>query len=207
MSDPIRTFRCPDELWKATKEVASLDGVTVTHVITSALAGYISAPASVRARVIEFRIDRAAAASSAEGTRPPKGLQAAILHGAPDVITALEGRVYRDLQGVWRHTDTDNPVPGARDMTLNWLYPDLTVTNNLVLVPDALVRDNEDLHWVRAHSTGPTNIFDRERSRGGPPTPGWSDVWTVPLDVWDTHATKGIGIVIDNWTPGNDIPR
>jgi hypothetical protein len=128
------------------------------------------------------------------------------------IITALGGRVYRDRRGVWRHTDTDHPIPGARDMTLSWAYPDLVIIGGrapdaLVLVPDELVRDNEDLAWVREVSDGPTSRFDRQRSRGHGGTPGWSNVWPVPAAEWDKRDREPIGIVVDGWDVSQEIPR
>lgn len=122
-------------------------------------------------------------------------------------ITAADGHAYRDPAGVWRHSDTHEPIPGARDMTLSWLYPDLVIVGNkTVLVPDQLVRESEDLAWVRSLTDGPTRSYDREHARGAPPTPGWSDVWPVPAAVWDARSREPLGIVIDGWTDG-PLPR
>lgn len=123
-------------------------------------------------------------------------------------ITALGGRVYRDPHGVWRHTDTDQWVPGSADLTLTSLYPDLVcVGDDTVLVPDALVRDNDDLGWVPSVSSGRTNKYDRQRVRGSGPTLGWSDVWPVPRDEWERRASEPLGIDVEGWAEGQQIPR
>jgi hypothetical protein len=129
------------------------------------------------------------------------------------MVTAFEGRVYRDQHGIWRHSDTDQPVPCARDMTLRDIYPDLVIVgsrklgNQVVLVPDPIVRENDDLAWVRDVSDGPTRQFDREQLRGFGPTMGWSDVWPVPVDEWDRRDHEPLGIMIEGWTEGQELPR
>ncbi|SOJ56956.1 hypothetical protein MSIMFB_04434 [Mycobacterium simulans] len=130
-----------------------------------------------------------------------------------DRITAFDARVYRGDDGIWRHSDSDQPVPGARDMTLRDIYPDLVVVgsrklgNQVVLVPDPLVRENADLAWVRDVATGPTRSYDHEQRRGFGATPGWSDVWPVPIAEWDGRAREALGIMIDDWTDGEELPR
>jgi hypothetical protein len=128
-------------------------------------------------------------------------------------ITAFVGRVYRDDDGVWRHCDTDQPVPGARDMTLRDVYPDLVIVgsrkldNQVVLVPDPLVRENADLAWVRDVANGPTRCYDHEQQRGFGATSGWSDVWPVPIAEWDRRDREALGIVIEGWSDGQELPR
>lgn len=132
-----------------------------------------------------------------------------------DAITVTFGRgqqVRRGSDGVWRHTDTGQPVPGARDMTLSWLYPDLVIVvdgagSQVVLVPDVLVRENVDLAWVRDCADGPTDRYDHEASRGHGRTPGWSGVWPVPVAQWDQRNAEPLGVVIDGWTEGMELPR
>lgn len=120
---------------------------------------------------------------------------------------ALGGLVWRDGNGVWRHTDTGLPVPGSRDMTLSWLYGDLVVAGGHVLVPDQLVRENADMAWVRQAAVRFVHDeLDAEHARGGPRTPGWTDVWLVPLDEWDRRNREVLGMVVDGWTRG-PLPR
>lgn len=38
---PTRTFRCPDDLWEAAKDKASVEGCTVTDVLITALKDYV----------------------------------------------------------------------------------------------------------------------------------------------------------------------
>lgn len=118
--------------------------------------------------------------------------------------TACNGTYTRTSDGVWVYPWGD-PVPGAEDLTLDWLYPDLVVAGQkdgqVVLVPDALVRDNDDLAWVREVATGPTSRYDGERRRGGPPTPGWSDVWPVPIGEWDSRCGEPLGMTAPELVP------
>jgi len=117
-------------------------------------------------------------------------------------ITAMRGRYYRDEASTWRHSETKHKVAGARDMTLDDLYPDLViVTTNgsrlqWVLVPDVLVRDHADLAWVREVADGPTSRYDTDGGRTGTPTAGWTNVWPVPVLEWDLRAAECQGIWI-----------
>lgn len=119
--------------------------------------------------------------------------------GAETPITAGGGAYRRDEDGVWRYTATGEPVPDAADLTLRDRYPDLEIVGSgdraVVLVPDALVRESDELAWVREVASGPTSRFDGEQARGGPPTPGWSDVWPVPRAEWDARAMEPLGIL------------
>jgi hypothetical protein len=98
-------------------------------------------------------------------------------------------------------------------MTLRDPYRDLVIVgsgklnNQLVLVPDPLVRENTDLAWVRDVATGPTRSYDREQLRGAGATPGWSDVWPVPVAEWDRRDRQALGIMIDGWSDERELPR
>lgn len=115
-----------------------------------------------------------------------------------DEITACGGR-YARRDGVWVRTATGEPVPGASDMHLADLYPDLVIVSGMVLVPDVLVREQEDLAWVPsvAATDGPTDRYDRQRARTGRRTHGWARVWPVPIAEWDARNVDVLGV----WAP------
>lgn len=83
----------------------------------------------------------------------------------------------------WIHAEEADPVPGVQDLTLRTPYPDLVVGDHTVLLPDTLVWESDEVVWVHQHATGPISTFDREQARDGPPTPGWTKVWSLPRGV------------------------
>lgn len=120
--------------------------------------------------------------------------------GAEAPMTAGGGAYRRDEHGVWRYAATGQPVPGAQDLTLRQLYPDLEIVGSgeqaVVLVPDALARECDDLAWIRDVAEGPTSQLDGQRAhRGEPPTPGGTDMWPVPRAAWDARAMQPLGLL------------
>lgn len=117
--------------------------------------------------------------------------------GAQPELTAGGGAYHRDNQAVWRYVATGDPVPGAQDLTLATLYPDLEQVDDepAVHVPDQLVASDEDLAWVRDVAAGPTERDTTAQAPSHSPTPGWSTVWTVPLAEWQARAHHPVGML------------
>lgn len=101
------------------------------------------------------------------------------------------GRYQRDAAGVWRYAETDEPVPGASDMTISNLY-NCRVNAGMVEVPRALAYREAELRWCLAYRPAGDDAHvptDPDSGRA---------VIRVPVDEWDRRAREVIGM----WAPG-----
>ncbi len=112
--------------------------------------------------------------------------------------TATDGGVayWRDAGGVWRYRDSDDPVPGARDVRLEELFdppedvvPDAEGRARPVrLVPRAWARraPGHPLTWVYDHATL-----------------GGREPIAVPAAAWDARATEVVAMAAPELHPHN----
>lgn len=113
--------------------------------------------------------------------------------------TCCGGHYERGEDGAWRYTGSQDPVPGAQDMTLSSLY-NLPVTRDgagraHVIVPASLARNEPDLAWVLDTNVGPAT--DHGHQRGDTRDPNIPpDGLLVPLGVWEEHDR-----VVGLWAP------
>lgn len=86
----------------------------------------------------------------------------------------------RDRRGTWRYLD-GRPVPGARDVTLETLWP-FPVTDPLV-IPDDAVRTCPELFWCAR--VGERGVAAQPAGRG---ERVHVTVWRVPAEEWEDRA-------------------
>jgi|SRR5581483_4393237 len=93
----------------------------------------------------------------------------------------------RDRRGTWRYAANGRAVPGARDLTLRWLYRFPTQRGS-ILVPVDQVRNEAELAWCLAWKhTLTTRIIDGHSVT----------VIAVPGGEWERRADIPIGL----WAP------
>src|SRR5688500_10468495 len=97
----------------------------------------------------------------------------------PDAVSDLPAAVVpgsvRDRRGTWRYNATGGAVPGARDLTLRWLYR-FPVRRSSVLVPVDQARCEAELAWCLGwKQTLTTALLDGRVER----------VLQVPVGEWE----------------------
>jgi predicted DNA-binding transcriptional regulator AlpA len=109
----------------------------------------------------------------------------------PDAVSDLPTTVVpgyvRDRRGTWRYRATGGAVPGARDLTLRWLYR-FPVHQRHVVVPVDLVRTEAELAWCLGWKHTMTTRLSGGRS---------ITVVRVPVGEWERRADIPIGL----WAP------
>lgn len=104
------------------------------------------------------------------------------------------GRYQRDAAGVWRYAETDEPVPGAADMTVGNAHNLRVISfadGQYVEVPRALAYREAELRWCLAYRPAGDDAHvptDPDSGRA---------VIRVPVDEWDRRAREVIGM----WAP------
>ena len=114
-----------------------------------------------------------------------------------DLPAAVMPGYVRDRRGTWRYRATGGAVPGARDLTLRWLYR-FPVSRSSVLVPVDQARKEEELAWCLSwKQTLTTALLDgRIETVVRVPVGEWERRADIPIGLWapELTATRLLGI-------------